>query len=190
LERVCPDGWLAGATAVLTFKAPAPRPSKEIPVFGKPLSYFLGLQAPALIAILVVFLIRLVMSMAGVPDSAGKILSITSILILALPYYALLAKREGLTFKHLYAMCFVQGLFSQTLVALAIVLGIITGHDNIYTIPDFYPPSQGGTPLPVDGKNWGHAAAHVVFAGALVLPLATWAVTSLLLVVARRVKSW
>lgn len=159
-------------------------------MFGKSLSYFLGLQAPALIAILVVFLVRLVMSMAGVPDSAGKILSIMSVVILALPYYALVAKREGLTFKHLYAMCFVQGVFSQTLVALAIVLGIITGHDNIYTIPEFYPPSQGGTPLPLDGKNWGHAGAHILFAGALVLPLLTWPISSLLLVAARKVKSW
>lgn len=159
-------------------------------MFGKPMAYYLRLQAPALIAITAVFLIRLVMSMAGVPDSAGKILSITFVLILALPYYALLAKREGLTFKHLYAMCFVQGVFSQTLVALAIVLAIFTGHDNIYTIPDFYPASQGGTPLPVDGKNWMHAAAHVIFVGALALPLVSWAVSSVLLVIARKVKSW
>jgi hypothetical protein len=159
-------------------------------MFGKPLTYYLGLQAPALIAIFVVFLIRLVMSAGGVPDSAGKILSITFVLILALPYYALVAKREGLTFKHLYAMCFVQGLFSQSLVALAIVLAIFTGHDNIYTVPDFYPASEGGTPLPIDGKNWVHAAAHVLFAGVLILPLATWAVSSALLAVARRVKSW
>jgi small basic protein len=159
-------------------------------MFGKTLAYYLGLQAPALLAILVVFVIRLLMSAVGVPDSAGKVLSITAVLFLALPYYALRAKREGLTFKHLYVMCFVQGVFSQTLVALAIVLAIFTGHDNIYTIPEFYAASSGGTPLPVDGKNWAHAGAHVLFAGALVLPLVTWAVSSALLVIARRVKSW
>jgi hypothetical protein len=128
------------------------------------------------------------MSIGGVPDSAGKVFSITAFLILALPYYALQAKREGLTFKQLYVMCFVQGVFSQTLVAAAIVLAIFTGHDNIYTVPDFYPPSQGGTPLPLDGKNWMHAGAHVFVAGALILPLVTWAVSSLLLVVARKMK--
>lgn len=159
-------------------------------MFGKPLSYYIGLQKPALIAITVVFLLRLVMPSSGIPMSAGKILSLTAVLILALPYYALVAKREGLGFKHLYAMCLVQGLFSQTLVALAVVLGIVTGADNIYTIPEFYPQSAGGTPFPVDGKNWMHAAAHVAFAGALALPLATWAVSSVLLVIARKVKSW
>ena len=159
-------------------------------MFGKPLSYYIGLQKPALIAITVVFLFRLIMPSGGIPMSAGKVLSLTAVLILALPYYALLAKREGLGFKHLFAMCLIQGLFSQTLVALAVVLGIVTGADNIYTIPEFYPQSTGGTPFPVDGKNWMHAIAHVVFAGAFALPLATWAVSSVLLVIARKVKSW
>ncbi len=159
-------------------------------MFGKSLAYYLRVQAPALIAIALVFFIRLVMSTVGVPDSAGKILSVTFVVIMALPYYAILAKREGLGFRHLYAMCLVQGLFSQILIALAIVLAIFTGHDNIYTVPEFYAASQGGTPMPVDGRNWLHAAAHVLFAGALILPLASWAVSSVLLVVARRVKSW
>jgi hypothetical protein len=161
-------------------------------VFGRPLTYYLRLQAPALIAILVVFLARLVLSMAGVPNSTFKVLSVTLVLFLALPYYALLAKREGLGFRHLYAMGLVQGLFSQTLVALAIVLGMITGADNVYTIPEFYPAaSQGpGGPFPVDGKNWMHAGAHIVFAGLLALPLISWVISSVCLVIARRVKSW
>jgi hypothetical protein len=159
-------------------------------MFGRSLAYYLRLQAPVLIAIAIVFFIRLLMSAVGVPDSAGRMLSITFVLIMALPYYAILAKREGLGFRHLFAMCFVQGLFSQTLVALAIVLAMFTGYDNIYTIPDFYAGGQGATPMPVDGKNWMHAAAHVFFAGALIIPLASWAVTSLLLVIVRRVKSW
>ena len=109
---------------------------------------------------------------------------------MALPYYAIVAKREGLGFRHLFAMCFVQGLYSQTLIALAIVLAMVTGHDNIYTIPEFYAAAQGGAPMPVDGKNGIHALAHVLFAGALVMPLLGWAAGSILLVIARRVKSW
>ena len=161
-------------------------------MFGKPLAYYLRLQAPALIAILLVFLIRLTMSIAGVPDSAGKVLSVTLVLFLALPYYALLAKREGLGYRHLYAMGLIQSLFSQTLVALAIILGTLLARDNIYTIPEFYPGASAGpsSPFPADGKNWMHAAAHVVFAGLLVLPIISWAVSSVCLFIARRVKSW
>ena len=42
------------------------------------------------------------------------------------------------------------------------------GQDNIYTIPEFYPPSAGNDPMgmPPDGKNFGHAIAHIVVAGA------------------------
>ena len=161
-------------------------------MFGKPLAYYLRLQTYALIAILGVFLIRLIMPALGVPDSAGKILSLTLIQLLALPYYALVAKREGLGFRHLCAMGLIQGLFSQTLVALAIALGIATGQDNIYTIPEFYPAASQapGGPFPADGKNWMHAGAHIVFAGLLVLPLIFWAISSICFAVARRVRSW
>lgn len=155
-------------------------------MFGKPLMYYVEKQIPALIIITVVFLIRLGMSLASVPDSAGKILSLTSVLLIAPTYYAVIARREGLGFKQLYAMGLVQGLFSQTLVALAIALAIFTGRDNIYTIPEFYPPSQGGTPLPVDGKNWMHAAAHVVFAGGIALPIVAWLIGSISLLIVRR----
>jgi len=161
-------------------------------MFGKPLAYYARLQAPALIAVLVVFLFRMLMPALGIPDSFGKVLSLTLVQLLALPYYALLAKREGLGFRHLYAMGLLQSLFSQTLVALAIAGGIFTGQDNIYTIPEFYPAAtQGpGGPFPMDGKNWMHAGAHIVFAGLLVLPVIFWAISSICLLIARRVKSW
>ncbi len=155
-------------------------------MFGRPLMFYVGRQKPVLIIIAGVFLFRLLMSAVGIPDSAGKILSITSILLIAPTYYAVLARREGLGFKELYAMGLVQGLFSQTLVALAIVVGILSGRDNIYTVPEFYPASSGGTPLPVDGKNWVHAAAHVGFAGALAFPLLAWLIGSITLIIARR----
>jgi hypothetical protein len=45
---------------------------------------------------------------------------------------------------------------------------------------------EGGSPLPVDGKNWGHVAAHVFIAGAIVFPLVTWLLGSIVLAVLRR----
>jgi hypothetical protein len=161
-------------------------------MFGKPLAYYVRLQAYPLAAILVIFLARLSMSSLGIPGSVEMILSVTLVQFLALPYYALLAKRENLSFRHLYAMGLTQSLFAQTLIALAIVLGIFTGRDNIYTIPEFYPVGLQGPdgPFPVDGKNWMHAGAHVLFAGLLVPPLVYWGISSVCLVIARRVKSW
>ena len=78
-------------------------------------------------------------------------------------------------------------MFSQTLVALAIVLAIFTGHDNIFTVPEFYPPSsQGGQLMPVDGKDFGHAGAHIFLAGTIILPLVVWLVGSVVLFVLRK----
>lgn len=155
-------------------------------MFGKRLSEYVRFQKPVLILITLVWAARLALSLAGVPDSTGRFVSVTAVLGVAPIYYAWLVHKRGFgSYKQLYALCLIQGVYSQTLVALAIALAIFTGHDNIYTVPEFYPPSQGGSPLPVDGKNWVHAAAHILLAGALFLPLVTWLLGALVLAVLR-----
>src|SRR5205823_5878524 len=59
-----------------------------------------------------------------------------------------------------------------------LVLSIFTGRDNIYTAPEY---SGGG-----DGKNWLHVVAHLVVA-AVVLPLIGWGVSSLVMLVTKKV---
>lgn len=156
-------------------------------LFGKKLGEYVGFQKPVLILITLVWAARLALSLAGVPDPTGRFVSVTVVVAAAPLYYAWLIRQRGFgSYKQLYAMCLIQGVYSQTLVALAIALAIFTGHDNIYTVPEFYPPSQGGSPLPVDGKNWVHAAAHILLAGAVFFPLVTWLVGSLVLAALRR----
>jgi hypothetical protein len=52
---------------------------------------------------------------------------------------------------------------------LAIVLAILTGQDNVYTVPEF---TRGAV-----GRSWLHAGAHLVIVGAIVLPFSVgcWA---------------
>jgi hypothetical protein len=71
-----------------------------------------------------------------------------------------------------------QSLVAEGLVALAIVLAIFTSRDNIYTAPEY---SGGG-----DGKNWVHVVAHLVV-GAVILPLLSWGIGSLVLLVTKKV---
>jgi hypothetical protein len=71
-----------------------------------------------------------------------------------------------------------QGLLGEGLVALAIVLAIFTGQDNIYTAPEY---SGGG-----DGKNWVHVVAHLIVGG-VILPLVSWGISSLVLLVTKKV---
>jgi len=156
-------------------------------MFGRTLAEYVRFQKPVFVLIAVVWALRLALSLAGVSIALAQLVSITGVLLATVFYYPWALQRSGFgSFKQLYALCLIQGVFSQTLVALAIVLAIVTGQDNIYTVPEFYPPSQGGSPFPVDGKNFAHAVAHIVLAGAIVIPTVTWILGSIVLAVMRR----
>jgi len=158
-------------------------------MFGKSFSDYIAFQKPILILIAGVWALRLVLSMAGMSVSGVKFVSVTGVLVLAALYYGWAVGAKGFgSFKQLYALNLIQGVYSQTLVALAILLAMAIGQDNIYTIPEFYPPSQGNDPtgLPPDGKNFGHAIAHIVLAGAIFFPIAGWLLGSLVLLVTRK----
>src|SRR5262245_23662126 len=158
-------------------------------MFGKPLSEYIKFQKPVLILIAVVWALRLVLSMAGMPVMGLRILSVSGVLIVASLYYGWAVSRTGFgSFKQLYGLNLIQGLFSQTLIALAIVFAMLIGRDNVYTIPEFYPPSAGHDPMgmPPDGKNIGHALAHIVLAGAIIGPIIGWILSSIVLLLTRR----
>ena len=160
-------------------------------MFGKSLSEYVAFQKPILILIAAVWALRLALSMAGVPISGAQFMSVTEVLVLGALYYGWAVGRKGFgSFKQLYGLNLVQGIFSQTLVALAILLAMVLGQDNIYTTPEFYPPAQGigvlGLPLPPDGKNLGHAIEHIVVAGAIGFPIIGWLLGSLVLLATRK----
>lgn len=156
-------------------------------MFGKSLSDYVAFQKPVLILIAAVWALRLGLSMAGLSVAGVKFVSVTGVLLLSALYYGWAVGQKGFgSFKQLYALNLIQGVFSQTLVALAIVLAMIIGRDNIYTIPEFYPPSQGGGPLPADGKNFGHALAHIFLAGAIFIPIVGWLLGSVVLLATRK----
>jgi hypothetical protein len=127
--------------------------------------------------------------MAGVPVSGAKFVSVTGVVVLGALYYGWAIGRHGFgSFKQLYGLNLVQGIFSQTLVALAILAGMALGKDNIYTIPEFYPPSAGNAPfgMPTDGKSFGHALAHILVAGAIIMPIVGWLLGSLVHLATRK----
>ncbi len=148
-------------------------------MFGKTVAQYLGFQKVVLALVALVFLVRLVLSLAGTPNSAVKWLSVTVVLLIGVVYYGVAVHTSGFGgYRQLYPLLLFQSLLGEGLVALAIVLAIFTGTDNIYTAPEY---SGGG-----DGKTWFHVLAHLVIA-AVVLPLVSWAVSSLILLVTRKV---
>src|SRR5689334_19085801 len=124
-------------------------------IFGKTLSQYLNFQKYILLLILVVGLGRLILSLAGLPNSATKWLSISVVALIGLVYYAIRVHTTGFgSYKQLLPLIFIQSVVSQAIVIVGIVIAIYTHKDNVFSAPEF----SGGT----DGKTWLHAGAHLV----------------------------
>jgi hypothetical protein len=148
-------------------------------MFGKTVSQYLSFQRVILALIVLVWLVRLALSLAGTPNAIAKWVSVTVVLLIGVVYYGVAVHTRGFgSYKQLYPLVLFQSLLGEGLVALAIVLAIFTGTDNIYTAPEY---SGGG-----DGKTWLHVVAHLVVA-AVILPLITWGLSSLILLVTKKV---
>ena len=148
-------------------------------MFGKSVTQYLGFQKVLLVLIVLAFLVRLALSLAGQPNSVAKWISVTVVMLAGVVYYGVAVHTSGFgSYRQLYPLLLFQSLLGEGLVALAIVLAIFTGTGNIYTAPEY---SGGG-----DGKNWTHVIAHLVVA-AVVLPLISWAIGSLIMLVTKKV---
>ena len=148
-------------------------------IFGKRWSEYIRFQQVILGLILVVGLAKLALTLAGLPNSTTKWLSITVLGLLGLVYYGVRVHTAGFgSYKQLLPLLFNQNLLANAIVIIGIVIGIVTGHDNVFTAPEY---SGGG-----DGKTWGHVGAHVVFA-IFVGTLLGWLIASIILWVTKRV---
>ena len=148
-------------------------------MFGKTAAQYVGFQKVVLALIVVIFLLRLMLSLAGTPNSVARWISVTAVLLAGVLYYGVAVHTSGFgSYKQLYPLVLFQSLLGEGLLALGVALAILTGTDNIYTAPEY---SGGG-----DGKNWGHVLAHLVVA-AVILPLVSWGVSSLVMLVTKKV---
>ena len=148
-------------------------------IFGKSLSEYVRFLRPILGLILLVGLARLALSMAGVSSSVVKYFSITAVSLIGLVVYSIgVHTRSFGGYKHLLVLLGIQAFTAQLIAAAGVALAIITGQDNIFTIPQY----SGG----VDGKTWGHVGAHLVPA-TLAVTLVGWGIGSLILYVTRKV---
>jgi len=147
-------------------------------IFGKSLGEYVAFSKWVLVFILVVGIARLALSLAGVPNSTGKWLSVTVAFLIGVLYYSVRVHTSGFgSYKQLLPVFVLLSFTAQLISAAAIALAIFTGHDNIFSAPEF---SGGG-----DGKNWIHAGAHLGIATP-VLSLAAWVIGSLILLVTRK----
>ena len=147
--------------------------------FGKSFSEYVRFQRVMLGLILVVGLAKLALTLAGLPNSTTKWLSLTVLTLLGLFDYGIRVHTSGFgSYKQMLPLIFNQNVLAHGIVIVGIVIGIVTGHDNVFTAPEY---SGGG-----DGKNWLHVGAHVVL-GMLVATLLGWLIASIVLWVTKRV---
>lgn len=148
-------------------------------IFGKSISEYARFEKVVLWAIALVAFGRLALSLAGVPNSTAKWLSITVVSFLGLFYISIRVHTAGFgSFKQLLPLIFLQSALAHSIIVCAIVLSILMNKDNIFSTPEF---SGGG-----NGRTWQHVIAHLV-AGFLVVPLVGWLIGSLILLITKKV---
>jgi hypothetical protein len=146
-------------------------------IFGKPLSEYVRFQRGILLLTLGVGLLRLALSLAGMPNSTVRWLSMTVVLLASILYYGVRVHTAGFgSYKHLLPLAWIQSAVITAIVVAGILISAATGTENIYSAPEY-----GGT-LSVGA----HIAGHLLF-GLVVAPLVGWALGSLVMFVTRKV---
>jgi hypothetical protein len=145
-------------------------------MFGKRISEYLDFQKAFLAAIAVVGLSRLVLSLAGLPNTTTRWLSMNVVAWAGVFYYGVAVHTRGFGgYKQLLPLGLFQTIVMQ-LIAVAGILLAIAGYPNVFAAPEF---SFG------NDNQWAHAAAHLTI-GIVVPPLLTWAISSLVLLITRK----
>jgi hypothetical protein len=148
-------------------------------MFGKSLSAYIAFAKGPAILMLIVGMTRLAMSLGGVPNSTTKWVSLNVAMFFCVLYLAIRMHSTGFgSYKHLWPAILIPNLIFHANAILGIVIGIITGHDNIYTTPEYA--------FDQDGKTLFHAGAHLVIG----IPVGTtinWLIGCLILLITRKV---
>ena len=167
-------------------------------MFGKKVKEYVRFERWILILIVVVFALRLGLSLAGVSKAEHPFitrtgiqtplpkgtewLSINLVLLAGILYCAIAVQTRGFgTYKHLFPLLLFQTTLVHVLVGMAIILGIVTRHNNVFTAAEHCGVCGA------DGLRWSHALGHIVITPPLV-SLVSWLPASAILFVTRRVR--
>jgi hypothetical protein len=146
-------------------------------IFGKRLSEYVAFCKWFLILIPAAGIIRLALSLAGAPNSTAKWISMTALIWIAVVYCSIRVHTTGFgSFRHLLVLCVLLNLSDQVVAMSGILIAILTGADNIFSVPEY---AFGQDPR-------FHLLMHVLVgipAGSIV----AWLVGSVILAVTRKV---
>lgn len=144
-------------------------------MFGKRISEYLTFQRVFLVLIAVVGLLRLGLSLAGVPNTTTRWLSMNVVSWAGCFYYGVAVHTRGFGgYRQLLPLGLFQTVLQQAIAVTGILLDI-AGYANVYGAPEFsFGAGQGA-----------HLLSHLTI-GMVVPPLLFWGVSSLVLLVTRK----
>jgi hypothetical protein len=146
-------------------------------MFGKCVSEYIGFEKVWLGLIAVVGLARLFLSLAGLPDHTVAWLSMNVVVWAGALYFGVAVYTRGFgSYKQLLPLMIFATLTMQSIAVLGILLSI-AGLPNVFTAPEFSFGAQ---------SQWIHLLAHLTI-GLVVPPLLLWAVSSLVLLITKKV---
>jgi hypothetical protein len=146
-------------------------------MFGKPIAGYLAFQRVFLVLLVAVGLLRLGLSLSGVPDSTTRWLSMNVVLWAATLYYGVAVHTRGFgSYKQLLPLVLIQVLVFQAIASFGIVLAI-AGFPNVFAAPEF---SFGAS------SQGAHLLSHLTI-GIVVATLLLWGVASLVMLIAKRI---
>jgi hypothetical protein len=148
-------------------------------IFGKPLSDYVAFCKPFLILIPLVGIVRLIVSLNGVPNNTALLFSMNALLWIGVIYYSIRVHTTGFgSFKHLLVICALLNISAQVISVLGILVAIFTDTNNVYSSPEFA--------FGRDGKTWLHVGLHLVV-GITAGSIVPWLVGSLIQAITRKV---
>ena len=166
-------------------------------MLGKKVKEYIRFEWWILILIVMVFALRLSLSLAGASKAeypvmtrtgiptipkATEWVSINLVLLVGIVYCAIAVQTRGFgTYKHLFPLLLFQTITAHWLVGMGIILGIVTGHNNVFTAVEHCGVCGA------DGLKWSHALGHIVLIPPLV-SLISWLPASAILFVTRNVR--
>jgi hypothetical protein len=146
-------------------------------IFGKTIGEYLRFATGIVALVVVVGVTRLALSMAGLPVSTVRFVSVTTMALVGVVYFGVRVHTSGFGgYRQLLPLMVITLGAASWVSGFAVVLAMVTGRDNIYSIPEY---SGGG-----DGKTFFHAFAHFVIAP-FVAGFIAWGLSSLVMLVTK-----
>jgi len=100
-------------------------------------------------------------------------------MLIGLLYFSVRVHTTGFgSYLQLLPVLALQWIVSQSIIIAGIVIAILSSKDNIFSAPEY-------SPNKADGRNWGHAIAHVV--AMLILPIISWLIGCLIMFITKKV---